>query len=533
MSIPNNDDDEAPPERADGELQDDDGEMAEASAAGRYSPSDPLLARLRQQLRLQNSSQQDHPRQRPDPESAESIAAWKEDILELTRTRTSEMIHHPEPDQSIHNPPIVRRPTLRSTAQANEHPSPSCVLDCSVQGRNTHASEVTGGCIDGVQQQHTSQANNEHLPDGDSESSARASTRTNLVGGSSPSSILIPSAEEKVAYIADAEWYLQVTAADAETNWDQEQRSPPPPLPPPSNVEHPPGSNITVTGISPEGDSSIVAAAAVSLRASAQEEASPFINRRRNPPHESLAALNEGDVSEDGAGVDTSSSENRISNRKRRHFRNFRRTSHPDRVTHAAFAIRGLDGHSDSSEESDDSVQSDQQAETAIEHRTPGSSFIPQEYPGAAPLAETAPVIIVQPLDVLPQATVVTLDDQQNKLRDLRLIIYDEDLIEEHNQKFVEGTREWFVRRFDAWVAETTSSSRVFCLAANAGIGKTTMMSWLVRNRADVVLAHHFCQHDVSDCRDSKRMLLSLSYQLCQRFLNSGLMCWSTWRRTT
>ena len=80
-------------------------------------------------------------------------------------------------------------------------------------------------------------------------------------------------------------------------------------------------------------------------------------------------------------------------------------------------------------------------------------------------------------------------------------------------ERFCEGTREWAFADFDNWV-ENQSRSRVFVLSGDAGMGKTGIMSKLVRSRTDTVLAHHFCRHDDSRKRDPKHVLCSIAYQI-------------------
>ena len=64
-------------------------------------------------------------------------------------------------------------------------------------------------------------------------------------------------------------------------------------------------------------------------------------------------------------------------------------------------------------------------------------------------------------------------------------------------ERFCEGTREWAFADFDNWV-ENQSQSRVFVLSGDAGMGKTGIMSKLVRSRTDTVMAHHFCRMTIA-----------------------------------
>eukprot|EP00943_MAST-04B_sp_MAST-4B-sp1_P006174 g6174.t1 len=83
-------------------------------------------------------------------------------------------------------------------------------------------------------------------------------------------------------------------------------------------------------------------------------------------------------------------------------------------------------------------------------------------------------------------------------------------------ERFHDGTREWAFQDFDNWV-ETKLNSRVFVLSGDAGMGKTGIMSMLVRTRVGIVIAHHFCRHDDSRKRDPKHVLCSIAYQLAEK----------------
>ncbi len=84
-------------------------------------------------------------------------------------------------------------------------------------------------------------------------------------------------------------------------------------------------------------------------------------------------------------------------------------------------------------------------------------------------------------------------------------------------ERFHNGTREWAFQDFDNWV-EKILMSRIFVLSGGAGMGKTGIMSMLVRTRNDKsVIAHHFCRHDDSRKRDPKHVLCSIAYQLAEK----------------
>ena len=84
-------------------------------------------------------------------------------------------------------------------------------------------------------------------------------------------------------------------------------------------------------------------------------------------------------------------------------------------------------------------------------------------------------------------------------------------------ERFHNGTREWAFDDFDNWV-ENKLNSRIFVLSGGAGMGKTGIMSKLVRTRNNKnVIAHHFCRHDDSRKRDPKHVLCSIAYQLAEK----------------
>eukprot|EP00943_MAST-04B_sp_MAST-4B-sp1_P007325 g7325.t1 len=83
--------------------------------------------------------------------------------------------------------------------------------------------------------------------------------------------------------------------------------------------------------------------------------------------------------------------------------------------------------------------------------------------------------------------------------------------------RFHDGTREWAFQDFDNWV-ENESNARAFVLSGDAGMGKTGIMSMLVRTRnSKSVVAHHFCRHDDSRKRDPKHVLCSIAFQLAEK----------------
>ena len=107
----------------------------------------------------------------------------------------------------------------------------------------------------------------------------------------------------------------------------------------------------------------------------------------------------------------------------------------------------------------------------------------------------------------------------RNVLKNLKLVLDPLNFDLEINgavERFHNGTREWAFQDFDHWV-ENKLDSRVCVLSADAGIGKTGIMSKLVHTRSENIIAHHFCRHDDSRKRDPKHVLKSIAYQLAER----------------
>ena len=63
----------------------------------------------------------------------------------------------------------------------------------------------------------------------------------------------------------------------------------------------------------------------------------------------------------------------------------------------------------------------------------------------------------------------------------------------------------------DEWVLNKLTL-RVLVLSGGAGIGKTGIMSKLVRTRTNSVIAHHFCRHDDSRKRNPKNPPLQFRF---------------------
>lgn len=65
--------------------------------------------------------------------------------------------------------------------------------------------------------------------------------------------------------------------------------------------------------------------------------------------------------------------------------------------------------------------------------------------------------------------------------------------------------------------AAPASSSRLFWLKGDPGVGKSCVSALLCNVYAEDVLALHLCRHDMESRRDAARLVTSLAYQMAQR----------------
>ena len=78
------------------------------------------------------------------------------------------------------------------------------------------------------------------------------------------------------------------------------------------------------------------------------------------------------------------------------------------------------------------------------------------------------------------------------------------------------GTRGWVVAEAQAWLHDAVAD-KLFWLMGGAGTGKT-VVSALLLDRLGVsrIPAHHFCLHTDPDASQPRKILLSMSAQLCR-----------------
>ncbi len=85
-----------------------------------------------------------------------------------------------------------------------------------------------------------------------------------------------------------------------------------------------------------------------------------------------------------------------------------------------------------------------------------------------------------------------------------------ETTISKHSKGF--RGREWVYEEVDRWLKEE-ENSRVLCILAEAGFGKSAIATYLAKTHPSATSVH-FCQYDYGESRESKEMLKVLIYEL-------------------
>jgi hypothetical protein len=89
-------------------------------------------------------------------------------------------------------------------------------------------------------------------------------------------------------------------------------------------------------------------------------------------------------------------------------------------------------------------------------------------------------------------------------------------------KKYMHGTRLTLLAKVKEWMdtpssrpaARDHTTSRVFWLKGDPGIGKTCLSSVICDTFAQSILGVHFCRHDMDTRKDARRMVRSLAYQI-------------------
>jgi len=89
-------------------------------------------------------------------------------------------------------------------------------------------------------------------------------------------------------------------------------------------------------------------------------------------------------------------------------------------------------------------------------------------------------------------------------------------VIEDHAEKYQEGTRVFFFESVEKWLDDRSSPNRVMVISGNAGMGKSVIAAVICKRMQEVgrLSGSHFCQHDKARYRNPKVMLQSLACQL-------------------
>ena len=89
-------------------------------------------------------------------------------------------------------------------------------------------------------------------------------------------------------------------------------------------------------------------------------------------------------------------------------------------------------------------------------------------------------------------------------------------IIEQHAERYVEGTRMSIFRKFESWLGDRSSPNRVMVITGNPGMGKSVISAVMCKRmlQAGRLAGSHFCQHDRARHRNPKVMLQSLASHL-------------------
>lgn len=75
--------------------------------------------------------------------------------------------------------------------------------------------------------------------------------------------------------------------------------------------------------------------------------------------------------------------------------------------------------------------------------------------------------------------------------------------------------RQWLRDEVERW--RVARRSRVLCITGEPGIGKSAIAAWLARSNPVQTVALHFCQYDLPDSRESRRVVASIAFQIARR----------------
>ena len=107
-------------------------------------------------------------------------------------------------------------------------------------------------------------------------------------------------------------------------------------------------------------------------------------------------------------------------------------------------------------------------------------------------------------------------EDKDNEILRKLAQVNSQKVIEEHAEKYQEGTRLFFLESVKKWLDDRSSPNRVMVISGNAGMGKSVIAAVICKRMQEVgrLSGSHFCQHDKARYRNPKVMLQSLARQL-------------------
>ena len=85
-------------------------------------------------------------------------------------------------------------------------------------------------------------------------------------------------------------------------------------------------------------------------------------------------------------------------------------------------------------------------------------------------------------------------------------------------ERYTEGTREWVFDRVLTWLNNKSSTNRAFIISGQAGMGKSVIAAVICKRFPKNFAACHFVQYNNSRYNNSKFLLQSLAFQLCNVF---------------
>lgn len=77
--------------------------------------------------------------------------------------------------------------------------------------------------------------------------------------------------------------------------------------------------------------------------------------------------------------------------------------------------------------------------------------------------------------------------------------------------------RQWLFEAVEQWRKNTGQGSRLFWIMGAPGDGKSAFAAQLTHTRGDTVIAAQFCDWNMADHRDARRVVCSLAFQLATR----------------